>query len=99
MPVATGFLRLLSKEERAKVAAGDYSAITRATIGTAMLLAAYQVRGSQYAGEKWYEIRLPDGTIVDARAFAPFSNYLFLASILRGERALTTRDVAQGLLS
>jgi hypothetical protein len=96
-----GFLRLLSKSERDAIANGNYSAITRATIGTGLLLAAYQLRTSQYAGEKWYEIRLPSGRTLDARAFAPFSAYLFMADIINPNRrqALTTRDVAQGILS
>lgn len=58
--------------------------VAKAMVGTAMLLTAYGLRGSDYAGEKWYELRVP-GTdrLVDMRPFGPFSLYLFLAEAIR----------------
>lgn len=99
-----GYLRLLSPTERAAVAAGDTSAISRATIGTGLLLSAYQFRDSEYAGEKWYELKLPDGKIVDLRPFNPFASYLFVADVAKRKRdgtlnSLTANDVAMGILA
>ncbi len=81
-----------AKNERAR-------SVSKALIGTAMLGTAYALRSSQYAGEKWYEVKIPAEELagmvgldapeslkdkyVDARPFAPFSLYLFLAEGLR----------------
>lgn len=99
-----GYLKLLSPTERAKIAAGDMSAISRPTIGTGLLLTAYQFRDSEYAGEKWYELRLPDGETVDMRPFNPFASYLFLADLAKRRRdgtldQLTGEDVLMGVLA
>lgn len=95
-----GLLGLLSKSERAALAAGDLSVFSRAMTGTALLLAADQLRRSPWAGERWYELKLPDGRVVDARPFNPFAAYLFLAELHRkGLKGMTTEDLAQGILS
>jgi hypothetical protein len=99
-----GYLRLLSGAERAKIAAGDMSAISRATIGTGVLAVAFQFRDSEYAGEKWYEAKLPDGQIIDLRPFNPFASYLFLADIAKRKRdgtltSLTAKDIVTGVLA
>ncbi len=99
----TGFLKLLSASERAKIAAGDTRVLSKAVVGSTMLLTAYQIRGSEYAGEKWYEIKVGDKTI-DTRPFNPFAAYLFVADVLhkanKGELdKLTAKDVVMGLLS
>jgi len=99
-----GYLRLLSASERATVASGDFGAVSRATIGTSMLVMAYQLRDSEYAGEKWYEAKLPDGRTIDLRPFNPFASYLFVADIVKRKRdgtldRLTAHDVATGILS
>ena len=99
-----GVLKLLSPVERAAFAAGNTQAISRAVIGTAMLGAAYQLRTSQYAGEKWYEAQLPSGKTIDLRPFNPFMSYLFVADMIRRKREgtlynLNIQDVATALLS
>lgn len=99
-----GYLRLLSPTERAQVAAGDMSAISRATIGTGLLLAAHQFRNSEYAGEKWYEAKLEDGRTVDLRPFNPFASYLFIADLVKRKQdgtldKMSSKDIATGLLS
>jgi hypothetical protein len=100
----TGFLKLLSKAERAKIAAGDTTAISRAIIGTGMLGAAWQIRNSRYAGERWYEVRLSDGRTVDMRPFNPFASYLFVADVIKRKmegrlNTFSSKDVAMGVLS
>ena len=47
------------------------------------MLTAWQVRNSQYGGEKWYEIQLSDGTLLDTRAYNPFASYLFAADLIK----------------
>ena len=99
-----GFLKLLSKEERAAIAKGDTQTISRALIGTGMLLTAMQFRDSEYAGEKFYEFRLPGGEIIDMRPFNPFVSYLFVADVVSRAQSgtlssLTVKDIAMGLLS
>ncbi len=100
----TGYLKLLSPLERQKVAAGDFSTISKATVGSGMLMAAYQLRGSEYAGERWYEIKTPDGTIVDIRAFNPFASYVFVADVIKRMNNgtignMTTKDLLTGVLA
>lgn len=99
-----GFLKLLSKDERAAIAKGDTQTISRALIGTGMLLTAMQFRDSEYAGEKFYEFRLPGGKIIDMRPFNPFVSYLFVADVVNRSQggtlsSLTVKDIAMGLLS
>jgi hypothetical protein len=99
-----GVLKLLSAEERAALAKGDTSAISKAAVGSAMFLAAYQLRKSEMAGERWYEVRLPSGTILDTRAFNPFASYLWWADVvLRANEdrldTFTFKDVASGVLA
>lgn len=99
-----GVLKLLSQSERARVASGDFAVISRATIGTAMLLAAYAVRESDYAGERWYEARLPDGRTLDLRPFNPFASYFFIADVIKRSRdgtlyQLTSKDITMGLFA
>jgi hypothetical protein len=99
-----GFLKLLSPAERAAVASGNMQTISRATLGTALLGAAYQFRNSEYSGERWYEARLPDGRTIDLRPFNPFAAYLFVADVAKRYKEgklehLTGGDIASGVLS
>jgi hypothetical protein len=99
-----GFLKLTSAAERAKIASGDMSAISRATLGSAMLLGAYQLRNSGYAGEKFYELKLPDGRTIDTRPYNPFTAYLFVADLAKRLKdgtldRLQTTDIVNGVLS
>jgi len=98
-----GMLKLLSPSERVALKAGDTKTISRAILGTAMLGTAYQIRNSEYAGEKWYELNV-GGRPVDTRAYNPFASYLFVADIIKKSREgslykLTSSDIVQGLLS
>jgi hypothetical protein len=100
----TGYLKLLSPLERQKVAAGDFSTISKATVGSGMLMAAYQLRGSEYAGDKWYELKGEDGTVVDIRAFNPFASYVFVADVIKRMNngtigSMTAKDLLTGVLA
>jgi len=77
-----GFLNFLNKGERAALARGDTSKLSRAVIGIAMLSSAYWLRGQPYAGEKWYEIKM-GGKTFDTRAYNPFAAYLFVGDLFR----------------
>lgn len=79
-------------------------AASRATIGSMMLDSAMRIRQSDYAGERWYEIKVgtdpktKGSTVVDTRAFAPFSTYLFLAEAFVHPEKLKPSDFAQALI-
>lgn len=98
-----GLLKLLSSKERAAIAAGNLKTINRAIIGTGLLGAAYMLRNSEYAGDKWYELKIGDKTI-DTRPFNPFAAYLFVADVVKRMNdgtldRLGFKEIAQGLLS
>jgi hypothetical protein len=63
--------------------------LSKMVSGSLMFGAAMDFRNSEFAGEKWYEIDLgvkdADGKnkFVDARAFSPFSSYLYLAEFFK----------------
>ena len=62
----------------------DVQMTSRALLGAAMFGTAYRLRGSEYAGEKWYELKAtPDGEPIDMRPFFPFSAHLFVADQAR----------------
>ena len=100
----TGFLKLLTPSEMAKVAAGDHRLIGKAITGTALLYAGYRIRSDpSLAGEHWYEIRYGDRTI-DMRPFGPFAMYLFLGDVIARLQngtlgKMTPADWANGVLS
>ncbi|HXG15042.1 MAG TPA: hypothetical protein VNK50_02285, partial [Calidithermus sp.] len=99
-----GLTRLLGPKQLARLARGDTEVLSRALIGTGLLGAAWQLRNSEWAGERWYELRLEDGRTVDLRPFNPFAAYLFVADIVKRSRegqlnTLGLKDVAQGVLS
>jgi len=99
-----GVLKLVKSSEWAKMATGDFKSISRAMLGTGMLGAAWQVRNSEYAGEKWYEVRLPDGKTWDTRAYNPFAAYLFAADVIKKAKdgtlnQLKSKDIMMGVLS
>jgi len=98
-----GVLRLLSRSGREH----GTKALSEAYIGTLMMGGALALRNSEFAGEKWHEVKVGDKRI-DIRAFAPFAQYAFFAETLKqmSERGpdprnwtLTGRDLAQALLS
>tara|TARA_R100001510_G_C7655418_1_gene214576 strand:- start:117 stop:3761 length:3645 start_codon:yes stop_codon:yes gene_type:complete len=61
--------------------AENFEEISKALVGTAGLYGAMAFRESEYAGEKWYEGRLPDGTTFDMRPFFPAAPYLWAADL------------------
>lgn len=103
---------LMSPKGWDDLAKGNVRPLIESTTGTGMFLAAYQLRDSEMAGERWYEVRPPEavnralgrepGSTLDTRAFNPFSSYLFVADVAKRMRdgslnTLTAREVALGL--
>ena len=69
-----------------------------------MFKSAWHFRQSEYAGEKWYQIKISEdqrtreAKYIDIRAFAPFSSYFFLAeAMLRPER-MTNKDYIEAAI-
>ncbi len=98
-----GILKLLSPAERAAFSAGNMEVMSRAILGSAMFGAAYQIRNSEYAGEKWYELNV-GGKTIDMRPYNPFVSYLFAADLVKKSREgtlykLTSKDIAMGVFS
>jgi len=105
-----GALSLLTAEERAKVANGDPSSISKAIIGTGMFLTAYALREAYSDdSDRWYELRIGDH-LYDMRPYAPFAAYLFAAEFVRWTRDSVdggnkiprkrdAKDMAMGLFS
>jgi len=60
----------------------NYEEMSKALVGTAGLYGAMAFRDSEYAGEKWYEGRMPDGTTFDMRPFFPAAPFLWAADIV-----------------
>ena len=94
-----GIMSLFKSSTRAAIAAGDYTAISKAIIGTSMLGGALTIRANQnLAGEKWYEIKFGN-KVIDTRPFPPFSTYLFLAEVmLNGGKNISPSDWAQAAI-
>jgi len=98
-----GMLKLLSASERAAFAAGDVHVMSRAIMGSIMLGVAYQIRNSDYAGEKWNEVKV-GGKTVNMIAYNPFAVYLFVADVIKRANEgnlyqLTSKDISMGMLS
>ena len=64
-------------------------AASRGLIGTALLGQAMELR-EKVGGERWYELAIPneDGTTtnIDARPYAPMTQYLFMAQLIEDMR-------------
>ena len=98
-----GLLKLLSPAERVAFAAGDVHVLSRAIMGSAMLTTAYEIRNSQFAGEKWNELKVGEKTI-NMMPYNPFVAYLFIADIIKKTNEgtlhkLTGKDISMGVLS
>jgi len=78
-----GPLHLLSKNERAALKGGDTKLLSKSLAGSGLLYGAYALRDSEYAGEKWYELKGEDGKTIDMRPYAPFSAYLFVGDVIK----------------
>jgi hypothetical protein len=75
-----GVARYMSPKQRANLAAGDISGITKTMAGTTLFFAALDLAKSEYATGKWYLFKNPaTGEMVDIRPYAPFSAYAFAA--------------------
>lgn len=92
----TGFVST-SYQMASKNPAKAIPALSKAILGTTMLGTAISFRNSEYAGEKYYEIKSGKKTI-DTRAFAPFATYLFLAEQMSHPEKITANDRIQGLI-
>lgn len=78
-------------------------AASRTLIGTTLWMSAWHIRQSEFAGEKWYEIRFPDSEkTFDFRSYAPLSTSLFAAEaimdIIRGTNKIKFSDYAQMII-
>lgn len=78
-----GVTRLLSKANRDAMRAGDPEVLSKAIVGSGLIGAAYLFRNSDAAGEKWSEAKLPDGRVVDMKAYFPIPQYLLVADIIK----------------
>ena len=71
----TGGLKAFTAKEKFRMANGDFSAISRGSIGTGLLGFSYLLRTGQIPGitpgEQWDEIILADGKVASLKAFAP----------------------------
>ena len=96
-----GALSLLKPDEIRKIARGDFTRLSQAMVGSAVLMAAVEFKRRGGGGEKWYELKGTDGTTVDMRPYFPLTPYLLVADfIVRAEDGRQTpqaRDIVQGL--
>ena len=96
-----GYIELLNPKVIKTLARGNpekFAKIaSKATLGNLFLLSAIHLRNSEYAGDKWYEIKVGNKT-VDMRPFAPFSVYLLLAEMIKNPENITPSDVAQAII-
>lgn len=98
-----GFVRLASPKTLKAIAKGDTSALSKAISGSTIFLTAWQLRNSEAAGEKWYELKVGDKT-VDIRPFNPFAAHFFVADLIKRQKEGTlpriqTSEIVEGLLS
>ena len=84
----------------------NFQEIGKSLTGMAGFAGAYAFRQSEFAGENWWEGRLPNGKSFDLRPFFPAAPYLFLADLavrskredpLRGDYLSLTRESLQAL--
>tara|TARA_R110001632_G_scaffold185610_1_gene305941 strand:- start:979 stop:4713 length:3735 start_codon:yes stop_codon:yes gene_type:complete len=81
-----GFLRFSTKN------ANNYNELSKAIVGTGALYGAMEFRNSEYAGEKWYHAKMPDGSNFDMRPFFPAAPFLFFADIVNKAMGRTGSD-------
>jgi hypothetical protein len=61
----------------------NYEQVSKALVGTGLYTAAYAFRGSENAGENWWEYKKDDGSTYDMRPFFPAAPFLFVADMVR----------------
>jgi len=97
-----GYLRAVAPDTLKALHSGNPEqfarAASRATLGTLMLKSAWHMRQSEYAGEKWYQVKLSEdpktkeAKYMDVRPFAPFSIYFFMAEAMQHPEKMTFGD-------
>lgn len=101
-----GILKLARKDAEGKFLAANpqrrAEILADATTGTMMLAGAIALQQAGTRGGKWYQIQLGDQQ-VDLRAYAPFSNYMFVADVLdvtaeMGGKVLDGKGLKQALV-
>ena len=104
-----GYLKAMSPNTLKELASGNSKAFSkaasRATIGTIMLESAWHLRQSKYAGDRWYELKIGDPDpktgdqrIVDVRAYAPLSTYMFFAEAMIHPERIKGKDWAEAAI-
>ena len=84
----SGGIKLLGAGNKLAIARGDYTPIAREMLGTAMLFGAYALRKGQLnmggwaPGEKWSEVRTPEGGTRDLGAYAAVAPILGIADLM-----------------
>jgi len=78
-----GVMRLVSQKNRDAMRAGDPEVLSKAIVGSGLFGAAYLFRDSDAAGEKWSEAKLPDGRVIDMKAYFPIPQYLLVADLVK----------------
>lgn len=96
-----GFAKAFSPNTLAKLTKGDSeefaNSMSKAMLGTTMFGTAMEIRNSDMAGEKWYEV-VVNGKTYDARPFAPFSFYLLAAESTNPDNNLKPLDYAEAAI-
>jgi hypothetical protein len=103
-----GYLNAVSPSTLKALASGDASkfakAASRATVGTMMLDAAFQIRQSENAGENWYEYRVGkdpetgETRNIDLRGYMPLTAPLFIAEAFVHPERLRPGDYGKMLV-
>ncbi len=98
------FMKALNPKVVAELAHGNPDKFaehaSRAMIGSSMLGLGVYLRGSKYAGEKWYQTVNPDkpNERTDWRSFAPLSTPLLIAEAMVHPERLSTQDWVQAAI-
>ncbi len=81
----TGFLRLTSTQNKAKIANGDFSVLAKELTGAALLGTAFAIRSGDFPGltpgERFDEIITSEGNILPLAPFASIAPWLFIADL------------------
>ncbi len=81
----TGFLRLVSAKNRAKIAHGDMSALAKEITGAALLGTAFAIRSGDFPGltpgVRFDEVVTEGGLILPLAPFASLAPWLFIADL------------------
>ena len=75
-PMNNAFRKSLAKDSE------NYAEVSKGLVGTAGIWGAMAFRESEWAGENWWEGRLPNGKTFDLRPFFPAAPYLFLGDVI-----------------